>query len=99
MSKNSIRQEKSFEMLDGTVVKLKPANLKTVRKLMSTMKKIDENADMTEETITAMVEAAGIIIAPYDKELGEDEERIEEILDMQTFNELVAHAMGSDPNG
>jgi hypothetical protein len=45
-----------------------------------------------------MVEAAGIALAAVDPELGNDKEKLEDVLDLRSFGELMSAAMGSDPS-
>jgi hypothetical protein len=45
-----------------------------------------------------MVEAASIALAKVDPELSEDLDALEDILDLKCFAELMAAAMGNDPN-
>jgi hypothetical protein len=45
-----------------------------------------------------MVEAAGIALATVDPELGNNKEKLEDVLDLRSFGELMSAAMGSDPS-
>jgi hypothetical protein len=54
---------------------------------------------MTDEDIDKMVSAAAIALKKADPELAADRDALEEILDLATFAEVMAAAMGNpDPN-
>jgi hypothetical protein len=45
-----------------------------------------------------MISAAAIALRKADPELAADRDALEDILDLRTFAEVMAAAMGSDPN-
>jgi hypothetical protein len=53
---------------------------------------------MTDEDIDKMVLAASIALKKADPALANDPEALEDVLDLKTFAEVMAAAMGSDPN-
>jgi CRISPR/Cas system type I-B associated protein Csh2 (Cas7 group RAMP superfamily) len=59
--------------------------------------KTDEGG-MTDEDIDKMVKAASIALRKADPELAANTEALEDILDLRTFGEVMAAAMGQDPN-
>lgn len=54
---------------------------------------------MSDENIDLMVDAAKIILDYVDPEAAQTREDVEDLVDIRNFNELVAAAMGADPNG
>ena len=45
-----------------------------------------------------MVEAAQVILSAIEPEIADDPELVEDLLDIKSFNQLIAAAMGTDPN-
>jgi hypothetical protein len=45
-----------------------------------------------------MVEAAAIALEKANPDLAADRDQLEDLLDMRSFNELLAVAIGADPN-
>jgi hypothetical protein len=84
---------------DGIKRVIKPLTIRQLRKFMkvASQLKTDDSA-MDDEDIDKMVEAAGIALAKVDPELAEDPDALEDILDLRCFGELMAAAMGGDPN-
>jgi len=84
---------------DGKTRNIKPLTIRQLRKFMKVANELKtDDTDMTDEDIDKMVEAAGIALAKIDPELAEDADALEDILDLRCFSELMAAAMGSDPN-
>jgi hypothetical protein len=77
-----------------------PVSLRRLRKLNKILKNM--NADATElgdEDIDKMIEAAIVALGEeFDLDNEVDREKVENIVDVKTFNILIAAAMGADPN-
>lgn len=85
---------------DGVVRTVKPLTIRQLREFMrvaNDMKATDEG-NLTDEDIDKMVAAAKVALKKVDPELVEDEDALEEALDLRSFQELMAVAMGGDPN-
>ena len=85
---------------DGKVRTVKPLTIRQLREFMKVandMKATDEG-NLTDEDIDKMVAAAKVALKKVDPELVEDEDALEEALDLRSFQELMAVAMGGDPN-
>jgi hypothetical protein len=91
---------KEILFADGKKRTVKPLTIKSLREFMkvaNNMKATDE-AGMTDEDIDKMVSAAAIALKKADPELAADRDALEEVLDLSTFAEVMAAAMGNDPN-
>lgn len=86
-----------IELQDGTKVTIKPLNIKSLRKFMEIVKDFDQ-VDDENVSVTMMVQACAIAIAPGNKELSEDIDRLEEALDMPTMWKILEVAGGVKPN-
>jgi hypothetical protein len=85
---------------DGKKRIVKPLTIKHLREFMKVandMKSNDE-AGMTDEDIDKMIAAASIALRKADPELAANRDLLEDILDLRTFGEVMAAAMGNDPN-
>lgn len=88
-----------IQFADGKTRTVKPLSIKHLREFMKVANdmKTDEGG-MTDEDIDKMVKAAGIALRKADPELAANPDALEDILDLRTFGEVMAAAMGQDPN-
>lgn len=93
---NNIRPGVEIAFADETRT-IYPLTLRQLRKINTIMKKMEATED-DDESVDLMVEAAAIILEKISPELAEDSDAIEEILDIKSFNQMIAAAMGTDPN-
>ena len=85
---------------DGKTRTVKPLTIRHLREFMKVangMKASDESG-MTDDDIDKMVKAASIALRKADPELANDPAALEDALDIRCFSEVMAAAMGSDPN-
>lgn len=85
---------------DGKTRVVRPLTIKHLREFMkvANQMKTNDEAGMTDEDIDKMIQAASIALRKADPELAADRDALEDILDLKTFGEVMAAAMGSDPN-
>lgn len=85
---------------DGKTRVVKALTIKHLREFMKVANemKSDSETGMTDEDIDKMVSAASIALRKSDPELAADKDALEDILDLRTFGEVMAAAMGNDPN-
>lgn len=85
---------------DGKTRVVKPLTIRHLREFMKVaneMKATDESG-MTDEDIDRMVQAASVALRKADPELANDLSALEDALDLRCFGEIMAAAMGTDPN-
>ena len=83
---------------DEFTVEIYPVSLRQLRKLNKAVQEMStDNTNFSDEDIDAMISAMKIIFEKVRPELAEDEDAIEDIVDIYTFNIAVAAAMGADP--
>lgn len=101
MANKDIHEGKAIVFADGKTRNVKPLTIRQLRKFMKVANALQakNEADMTDEDIDSMIEAAGIALAKVDPELAEDPDALEDALDLRCFGELMSAAMGNDPNG
>lgn len=97
--------EEEVELQDGTVLNLRPLNIKNLRKFMKVVKEMqpEEGKEIDEfEGLDKMVDACQVAISQFDEELAADREKLEEALDAPTIEKIFEVAGGikvsQDPN-
>lgn len=97
-----LHKGKEILFSDGKKRTVKPLTIKSLREFMkvaNNMKSQNDDGGMSDEDIDKMVSAAAIALKKADPELAADRDALEEILDLATFAEVMAAAMGNaDPN-
>jgi hypothetical protein len=94
-----IREGVDIVFADGKKRTIHPVSLRRLRKLNKVLREVNsESFDISDEDINKMVEAAAIALEDADEKLSKDSERIQDIVDVKTFNTLITAAMGADPN-
>jgi len=92
-----INKSEKVALQDGTVVEIKPLNVKNLRKFMDVTKRFSETKT-EEEGLTLLVEAAQIALLAHDEEKFADAEYLEDVLDMNTIATIMSVAGGVDIN-
>jgi len=97
---NDIRPGVEVVLGDYGKATIYPISLRQLRKLNKVLKNLDFESmtDLDDATIDQMVEAAAIALEKVVPELSEDKEKLEDVVDIKAFNQLIAAAMGADPN-
>lgn len=93
---NNIRPGVEIAFADQTRT-IYPITLRQLRKLNGVMKQMEAPTD-EDHSVDLMVEAAAIILEKIEPEIAADLDLVEDLLDVKSFNEMVAAAMGTDPN-
>jgi hypothetical protein len=95
-----IRNGAEILFADGKKRTIKPLTIRQLRKFMKVANnmKPGEDGQMSDEDIDRMVESAAIALMATDPELAGDPEALEDILDLRSYSDLMAAAMGNDPN-
>lgn len=99
MTKNKdIFEGAEIVFADGVTRTVKPLTIRQLRKFMKAVKDLNTEGGLSDEDIDIMVEAAAIALAPVDPEIASNPELLEDVLDLRSFSDLMAAAMGSDPS-
>jgi hypothetical protein len=98
LANKEINLGKDIVFADGVTRTIKPLTIRNLRKFMKAVKNLKGEENLSDEDIDIMIEAAGVALATVDPELAENKEKLEDILDLRSFGELMAAAMGSDPS-
>lgn len=101
MATKSLREGKKITFADGKERVVYPLTIRQLRKFIKAMKELQTDkpsSEMSDDEIDLMVQAASIALEKVDPDLAADLEGLEDVLDIKIFNELLAAAMGADPN-
>jgi hypothetical protein len=77
-----------------------PVSLRRLRKLNKVLKGMaGDPSNISDEDIDGMIDAAIVALGDeFDSDNEVDREKVEDIVDIKTFNLLISAAMGADPN-
>lgn len=95
-----VYQSIELELLDGTVVNVKPLNLKNLRELMKEWEKASD-AKSEDDFLETLINCTQIAFKQYEPSLAGDREALEAALDIQTMYkilEVAAEIKLNDPN-
>ena len=92
-----VNNSEKVTLQDGTVVEVKPLNIKNLRKFMDVTKKFEKVKD-EDEGLTLMIEACQIALLAVDEEKFSDVDYLEEVLDMNTIAKIMNVSGGVDIN-
>lgn len=100
MVNKDIHEGVAILFADGKKRTVRPLTIRQLRKFMKVANSLQSKneSDMTDDDIDSMVAAASIALAKIDPELADDLDALEDALDLRCFGELMAAAMGNDPN-
>jgi hypothetical protein len=87
-------------LIGDTEVEVRPLTIRQLRRFVKIVGDLnfENQAELTDEDIDKMVEAASIALEKAAPDLAKDNDAIEDSLDIRTFNEILNAAMGVDPN-
>ena len=87
-------------LIGNTEVEVRPLTIRQLRRFVKIVGDLnfENQAELTDEDIDKMVEAASIALEKAAPDLAKDNDAIEDSLDIRTFNEILNAAMGVDPN-
>lgn len=92
-----VNNSEKVTLQDGTVVEVRPLNIKNLRKFMEVTKKFEKVKD-EDEGLTLMIEACQIALVAADEEKFSDVDYLEEVLDMNTIAKIMNVSGGVDIN-
>jgi hypothetical protein len=96
----------SIELLDGTVVELKPLNIRKMKEFQIRFAELQnetekENKDGENSFLDGLLELTGICLKGPAPELASDKEKLEDTLDLESIYRIIEVSTGiklNDPN-
>lgn len=98
MDNHDVRKGKTILFSDDIERTVRPLSIKQLRRFVKVIEKLGDVSNavtMSDEDIDTMVEAAEIILSKVDSTLANDREKLEDVVDLVTFNEMMNVAMGN----
>lgn len=97
-----VYDEIELELSNGDVISVKPLQIKSLRKFMEVIKKLDSE-DITDENaaMDVFIEACMVCMERIKPELAKDRELFEEVIEVPTMMKILEVAGGlklNDPN-
>ena len=90
----TINETKTVELLDGTVLSVRPLKISLLRPFMTKFEKIAEVADNNEKSMTLLMECVQIALKQYAPEKADDLKALEDNLDLPTVYKIIEEASG-----
>jgi hypothetical protein len=101
--KHQVSKGGLVEFSDDVSRHIRPLSIKQLRKFVKIIEKMGDTTDattMTDEDIDHMVDAAEVILAKVDPNLVADRDQLEDVVDLDAFNQMMSIAMGNaSPEG
>lgn len=87
-------------LIGDTEVEVRPLTIRQLRRFVKIIGGLDfeDQTELSDDDIDKMIEAASIALEKAAPELAKDDDKLEDILDIRTFNAILNAAMGVDPN-
>jgi hypothetical protein len=83
-----------LELMDGTVIKMRPLKISLLRDFMKKFDTVAEVADSNEKSMDVLVECAQIAMKQYFPELSDDKEKFEDVVDLKMVYRIIESASG-----
>jgi hypothetical protein len=90
----TINETKTVELLDGTVITVRPLKISLLRPFMTKFEKIAEVAENNEKSMTLLMECVQIALKQYAPEKAEDLKALEDNVDLPTVYKIIEEASG-----
>jgi hypothetical protein len=90
----TVHEEKEVTLIDGTKVKIRPLKISLLRQFMKKFEGLAEVQSDNDKSMTLLMECVQIAMKQYKPELGENLEKLEEVLDLPTVYQIVEAASG-----
>jgi hypothetical protein len=90
----TINEAKTVELLDGTVISVRPLKISLLRPFMTKFEKIAEVADDNDKSMTLLMECVQIALKQYAPEKAGDLKVLEDNVDLPTVYKIIEEASG-----
>ena len=90
----TVYETTEIELLDGTVVKMRPLKISLLREFMNKFAEIAEVADDNDKSMDILLECVQIAMKQYAPDLSLDRDRLEDSIDLPSVYKVVEAASG-----
>jgi hypothetical protein len=91
---NTVNEEKTIKLIDGTEIKVRPLKISLLRPFMAKFQDIAKVAEDNDKSMTLLMECVQIAMRQYKPELAEDLKALEDNVDLPTVYQIVEEASG-----
>ena len=88
------QDKNEITFLDGTTIEPRPLKLSLLKPFMKRFAELASVADDNEKSMDVLIDCVQIALQQYKKEISEDRENLEEILDLPTVYKIIEIASG-----
>lgn len=81
-------------LMDGTKISMRPLKISLLRQFMKKFDSITEVAASNDQSMDVLVDCVQIAMQQYSVELGEDREKLEDVLDLVMVYKIIEVASG-----
>lgn len=94
-----IREGTEITFADGETRTIYPLTIRQLRKFVKAIENLKIETDaLSDDDVDRMISAAAIALEKDFPDVAKDVDALEDLLDLKSFNALLAAAMGTDPN-
>jgi hypothetical protein len=90
----TVHEERTVTLIDGTKVKVRPLKVSLLRPFMKSFEGLAAVQADNDKSMDVLIECVQIAMKQYKPELGEDLEKLEDLLDLPTVYEIIEAASG-----
>ena len=90
----TVYETTEIELLDGTVVKMRPLKISLLRDFMKKFAEIAEVADDNDKSMDVLLECVQIAMKQYAPDLALDRDRLEDSIDLPSVYKVIEAASG-----
>lgn len=94
---HDIRKGREITFADDVTRNIRPLSIRQLRRFVKLIEKLGDTSSagtLSDDEIDTMVDAAAVILEKVDPMLAEDRDKIEDVVDLLTFNDMMTVAMG-----
>ena len=91
----TVSEEQTIVLLDGTEIKVRPLKISLLRPFMKKFSTLQDVAEDNDKSMDLLLECVQIALKQFNPELGQDKEKLEEIMDLPTVYKIVEEASGN----
>jgi len=90
----TVHEEKTITLIDGTKIKVRPLKISLLRQFMKKFEGLGAVQNDNDKSMTLLMECVQIAMQQYKPDLGDDTDKLEEVIDLPTVYQIIEAASG-----
>jgi len=90
----TVHEEKTITLVDGTKINVRPLKISLLRQFMKKFEGLAAVQDDNDKSMTLLMECVQIAMKQYKPDLGEDADKLEDLIDLPTVYQVIEAASG-----